>query len=1116
MKTMKTTLRHLLGAIAVSCISFFGMSQDPGISGSIPFTKQSYDLGDEAWTPPSFPVPVEVIGSVHHPTDLSGGPYPVLVFLHGRHSSCYSGSSSTLDWPCDGGWTSIPSYDGYDYLAEHFASLGYIVISISANSISNTDNSVADYGMQARGELVQYHLDLWNDWNTTGGGPWSGAFVGALDLTNIGTMGHSRGGEGVIMHALYNESLGSPYGVNAVLTLAPVDFNRPVLKGTPVMNIAPYCDGDVSDLQGVHFYDDVRYGDLDDDAPKYNLLMMGANHNYYNTVWTPGMFPAGTADDWQWVNPSQSDSHCGTSSGTDNRYDAPTQRAAFQAYSSAFFRTHVGGETAFEDILQVDDVDPPASSLVTIDDIYMSYHPPVKQRVDLNRQDAEDVEVTNTQGEAVTEVGLVEYDICGDDFGEQYCLSAGTAQEPHNKNGGVAILGAAQLELEWNNTTDTYTNAIPSFMQDFNDFEAVQFRCAVNFEDSPSGSALDFRVELEDGSGATSSLLVSDYSNALFFPPGGTGSTVPRTMQNTIKVPITDFAGIDLTDIAFVRFTFTEMATGAILISDLIMSAETELVYPPVAAFSANVTTTCTGEVTFSDDSDFFPDTWSWDFGDGETSTEENPTHTYEEDGTYTVTLTVSNPAGGDSYTETSYIVVDKPDAPTVEDDVVCEPGEVTLTATPLSGGILNWYDAPVGGTLVNTGTSYTTSISATTSYWVEEVVEQPTMSVGPADNSFGGGGYFTANDLRGIFFDALSEFILESVYVYSGETATRTIQVLDGEGGDVVLTGDYLIPAGESIVELDWTIPPGEQYYIKVTGLPVNLYRNNSGPSYPYTAPGIVSLTGSNVAGAETDYYYFFYDWQIREADCLSERAEVMGVIDPSLIVEANASATEICEGEEVTLTGSGGSGGYAWSGGVEDGVPFTPSTTDTYTVSSSGSCGGTADITVVVNPLPTVTTSADVTIAAGETTPLSATGGGTYSWSPTTGLDDPTSATPNASPVTTTTYTVTVTDGNSCENTSEVTVTIDGHVGIGEQTGQFLTIHPNPSNGVVNIVSNDLTYPYTVEIYSAEGKLVYKKEIGAYSETERIDLSKEAKGNYILKATNKDFSFEKKIILE
>ena len=59
----------------------------------------------------------------------------------------------------------------------------------------------------------------------------------------------------------------------------------------------PYCDGDVSDLQGVHFYDDARYNVAGDDSFKHTFLMMGANHNFYNTVWTPGLFQAGATDD---------------------------------------------------------------------------------------------------------------------------------------------------------------------------------------------------------------------------------------------------------------------------------------------------------------------------------------------------------------------------------------------------------------------------------------------------------------------------------------------------------------------------------------------------------------------------------------------------------------------------------------------------------------------------------------------------------------------------------------------------------------------------------------------------------------------------------------------------
>lgn len=49
---------------------------------------------------------------------------------------------------------------------------------------------------------------------------------------------------------------------------------------------------------------------------------------------------------------------------------------------------------------------------------------------------------------------------------------------------------------------------------------------------------------------------------------------------------------------------------------------------------------------------------WLWNFGDGETSTEQNPTHVYAEPGEYTVTLTVTSADGADTMTRTRYITV--------------------------------------------------------------------------------------------------------------------------------------------------------------------------------------------------------------------------------------------------------------------------------------------------------------------------------------------------------------------------------------------------------------------------------------------------------------------------
>ncbi|SCG84725.1 PKD domain-containing protein [Methanobacterium congolense] len=83
----------------------------------------------------------------------------------------------------------------------------------------------------------------------------------------------------------------------------------------------------------------------------------------------------------------------------------------------------------------------------------------------------------------------------------------------------------------------------------------------------------------------------------------------------------------------------------------------------PVADFSADNTSGSSPlTVKFTDNSSNYPTSWLWDFGDGVTSTEQNPTHTYTKPGNYTVTLTTSNLAGNSTLTKTSYITVPKSD----------------------------------------------------------------------------------------------------------------------------------------------------------------------------------------------------------------------------------------------------------------------------------------------------------------------------------------------------------------------------------------------------------------------------------------------------------------------
>ncbi len=92
--------------------------------------------------------------------------------------------------------------------------------------------------------------------------------------------------------------------------------------------------------------------------------------------------------------------------------------------------------------------------------------------------------------------------------------------------------------------------------------------------------------------------------------------------------------------------------------------------------------------VHFNDTSTNHPTVWSWNFGDGSTSTQQNPTHIYTTLGSFTVTLTVTNPGGSDTETKTSYITVTYP-APVA--DFTCN---ATTGLAPLT---VKFNDASIG-----------------------------------------------------------------------------------------------------------------------------------------------------------------------------------------------------------------------------------------------------------------------------------------------------------------------------------------------------------------------------------------------------------------------------------
>ena len=183
--------------------------------------------------------------------------------------------------------------------------------------------------------------------------------------------------------------------------------------------------------------------------------------------------------------------------------------------------------------------------------------------------------------------------------------------------------------------------------------------------------------------------------------------------------------------------------------------------------------------------------------------------------------------------------------------------------------------------------------------------------------------------------------------------------------------------------------------------------------------------------------------------------------VVNDAPTVIASASDVSLCDGETVTLTGSGADS-YSWSNGATNGIAFSPSVgTITYIVAGAdlNGCQDTDSIEVTVHSLPIVDAGPDQTICEGGMITLNGNGALSYIWD--NGVLNNVAFSP---PLGNTNYNVIGTDVNSCQNTNDVNVTVNPK--------PVLTLSPDQ----IFCLGDTLTL-------SAAGALAYDWNLGAGS---------------------------------
>ncbi|MCF8277595.1 MAG: PKD domain-containing protein [Flavobacteriales bacterium] len=451
-----------------------------------------------------------------------------------------------------------------------------------------------------------------------------------------------------------------------------------------------------------------------------------------------------------------------------------------------------------------------------------------------------------------------------------------TQQNPSHTYSNIGTYSVSQIVTDINGCKDTLImpNLVTVTGSVVNAGVDTTFGCetlSVQFTDltNPPGTVSTWLWDFGDGTTSSSSNPLHVYSNAGVYD---------------VSLTITDIGG----------------CTNTIELDDLV-----NYIPYPSPSFTVDVTAGCIGEpFTFTNNSTGNAVNYLWNFGDGSTSTDSDPIHSYSAEGTYSVTLTAFNTNGCDSsVTEIQLINIQHPDAdfsafPTF---AFCPPllvGFTDLSSTDAVSWFWNFGDGS-SSNLQNPSHIYTQSGM----YTVYLVV---TNANGCTDT---------------IFRPELIE--------------------LSGPSGEFTFFPDSV------------GCPP---YDINFASIAENV------TTYTWDFGDGFLGSGANTAHTYTETGSFIPTLILEDDNgCtfIYQSADTLEIIP--LAVDAGLSQT-ICESESVQLGATGGDS-YSWSPstGLSDpsvaNPSASPSVTTTYLVTISlGQCQNSDSITVFVNPAPQV----------------------------------------------------------------------------------------------------------------------------------------------------------------
>lgn len=372
---------------------------------------------------------------------------------------------------------------------------------------------------------------------------------------------------------------------------------------------------------------------------------------------------------------------------------------------------------------------------------------------------------------------------------------------------------------------------------------------------------------------------------------------------------------------------------------------------------------------------------WFWTFGDGSSSTAQNPTHSYAASGNYEVSLTVVTDNGCSNTVVKDVTVYILPEANFVAAPV-CENNEMKfINASAIGYGTMTYeWDFNNGeGSSADKDPVFTFNGFGTF----------PVMLIATSDNG-------------------CKDTIIRNVTVYPAPTADFSVaDVCIGEAS--VFVNNSTVPTPDTLVEYFWSFGDAD-----FSGL--------ENPTHTYATDGDYNVTLRVKSNR----------------GCENSTTKVASVIPLPQVGLTAGGPTEFCDGDSVILrTNSARTYEWSWEGGTSSDSTIYAKTEGWYKVRITAppiGCANEDSIFITVYPLPDakawprnkVTQSID-TISRGQSVNLHASGGVSYIWDPSTYLNSTTGADVRAMRVDESIiYTVTVTDENGCSKDTTVELVV------------------------------------------------------------------------------------------